>query len=336
MSHHLDSPAARQDPRLDISDVYLFKGASGTVFVMNVNPMSASGGFHPEALYEFKIDTDGDAVEDVTLRFAFLPADSAGRQSFELRQLSGAEAADRYAAGTVVATGRTEEIVVGEAGIRVFAGLAGEPFYMEANVITAVRTAIANSAELNLSAFDPDKATNLFGNSNVTTLVIEVPDDVTGSGTIGFWGATALATDAGGWIQINRCGIPLVNTLFDVTEGGRVDYNHTNPSQDLPNYGKLVARQVAAVVAANKTHDDPDGYGEKVRDIVFPDVLRYEIGTEAHFGVERRNGRGLTESVPEVMFEIVLNKRVALGLDASDATGTLRGAFPYLSVPIRA
>ena len=35
MSHHLDSPLAREDTRLDITDVYLFRGTMGTVFVMN-------------------------------------------------------------------------------------------------------------------------------------------------------------------------------------------------------------------------------------------------------------------------------------------------------------
>ena len=68
MSHHLDSPLARQDTRLDITDVYLFRGATGTVFVMNANSSIAgqrhAERFHPEALYEFKVDTDGDAVED--------------------------------------------------------------------------------------------------------------------------------------------------------------------------------------------------------------------------------------------------------------------------------
>ena len=36
MSHHLDSPIARQDIRLDITDLYLFRGESGTVFAINV------------------------------------------------------------------------------------------------------------------------------------------------------------------------------------------------------------------------------------------------------------------------------------------------------------
>jgi hypothetical protein len=47
MSHHLDSPLAREDTRLDITDVYLFRGTAGTVFVMNVNP-SVAGRNYPE------------------------------------------------------------------------------------------------------------------------------------------------------------------------------------------------------------------------------------------------------------------------------------------------
>lgn len=31
MSHHLDSPIARQDIRLDITDLYVFRGDTGTI-----------------------------------------------------------------------------------------------------------------------------------------------------------------------------------------------------------------------------------------------------------------------------------------------------------------
>ncbi len=67
MSHHLDSPLARQDIRLDITDLYVFRGETGTVFTINVCH-SIFGeipvpGYHPEGMYEFKVDLDGDAVE---------------------------------------------------------------------------------------------------------------------------------------------------------------------------------------------------------------------------------------------------------------------------------
>jgi Domain of unknown function (DUF4331) len=106
MSHHLDSPLARADVRLDITDLYVFAGQSGTVFVMNVCTSLAGDiptpGFHPEALYEFKIDIDDDAVEDLTLRFRFDDRDGAGLQRYTLTRLTGVDAADPHAPGTTL------------------------------------------------------------------------------------------------------------------------------------------------------------------------------------------------------------------------------------------
>ena len=39
MSHHFDTPTAREDPRINVCDFYLFEGAPGaTVMAMTVNP----------------------------------------------------------------------------------------------------------------------------------------------------------------------------------------------------------------------------------------------------------------------------------------------------------
>ena len=69
MSHHLDSPIARQDIRLDLTDLYVFRGERGTVFAIDLchsifGPIPVPG-YHPEGMYEFKVDLDGDAVEDL-------------------------------------------------------------------------------------------------------------------------------------------------------------------------------------------------------------------------------------------------------------------------------
>ena len=80
---------ARQDVRLDITDLYVFRGEMGTVFVMNVCHSIAGDipvpGYHPEGMYEFKIDIDADAVEDVTYRVTFGARDAGGRQGYVLR-----------------------------------------------------------------------------------------------------------------------------------------------------------------------------------------------------------------------------------------------------------
>lgn len=36
-------------------------------------------GYHPEGMYEFKIDLDRDSVEDLTYRFVFGERDDQGR-----------------------------------------------------------------------------------------------------------------------------------------------------------------------------------------------------------------------------------------------------------------
>lgn len=334
MSHHLDSELARQDPRLDISDVYLFSGTSGTVFVMDVDPLSGHHGFHPEGMYEFKVDLDGDAVEDATFRFTFEEEGPEGAQRWTLRRLDGAEARDRDAEGNVLMTGATGEVSEnGDATVRAWAGPAADPFYIDGAVVTAVRTAIEQGEQVVLDKAAP--ATNLFAGTDVAAIVLEVAGDVLGASTIGFWGVTALATDAGGWRQINRCAQPLINTLFALEDADRgIDFNATQPSEDRARHGSQIVRETAAVVAAMGTSSDPQAYAERLRDTLFPDVLRYEIGTEAHFGVKRRNGRGLSEPTPEAMFELVLGTRVLLGLDAATAVPAPRAHFPYLAAPV--
>jgi hypothetical protein len=72
MSHHFDSPTGREDPRLNLCDLFVFAGPDETtVLVMTVNPdagLSSPTELREEGLYEFKIDTDGDAREDVSFR----------------------------------------------------------------------------------------------------------------------------------------------------------------------------------------------------------------------------------------------------------------------------
>jgi hypothetical protein len=58
VSHHLDSPASRRDPRLNVTDVYAFGGDDATVLTMIVSSSLAGAGrvpgFHPEGRYEFR------------------------------------------------------------------------------------------------------------------------------------------------------------------------------------------------------------------------------------------------------------------------------------------
>src|SRR4029077_11934170 len=76
-------------------------------------------------------DLNDDAIEDLTYRITFDERDLAGKHRFVLRRISGADAAEQNAAGTVIAQGATGEAVTTPAGVRIWAGKAGDPFWIE-------------------------------------------------------------------------------------------------------------------------------------------------------------------------------------------------------------
>src|SRR5258705_2381161 len=92
------------DPRLDLTVLYAFPkrdGADKSILIMNVHPsavVSPPGPttrepFAPEALYELKIDTNGDAVADIAYRVRF-SSSAAGQQTATVRRVEGAQAAE--------------------------------------------------------------------------------------------------------------------------------------------------------------------------------------------------------------------------------------------------
>ena len=234
MSYRFDSPPAQGDPRLEIGDVHLFPGTDGTVFVINVNALSGSGGFHPDGIYEFKIDTDADTIEDITFRVTFRPRDSDGRQSVDLHRLDGVAGRDRHVVGTPLAHGLTEETIDGCQGVQIWAGPAADPCcYFEGDVIRAVKRAVAEGALIDPSAWNCHEATNILASINVSSIVLEVPNELFEVGAIGFWGVTALPTDAGDWWQTSRCAEPLINIIFDPDDSEHsIAYNRAHPSED--------------------------------------------------------------------------------------------------------
>jgi hypothetical protein len=337
MSHHLDTPLAAQTGQLYLDDLYVFPGQASTVLVMDVNSdvngLHTEPGFHPEARYEFKVHFDGADFEALTYRVSFGEADSAGRQALQLHALTGDQARDDSAAGELVLEGRTGEAASAD-GTRIWAGRIGDSFYIDLSLLSVVNGAIAAGTRPDLSAWRPENAQNSFANTTVDSIVLEIshqhPQLRPGTGT-GVWAATKLATDAGGWRQINRAGHPMMWPIFwpnDTDFSNPANIRH--PSEDVSADGKHLADQVAAVVGASGTSDDPQGYGQAVARRLLPDVLPYMIGTPATFSFGGFNGRTQADNAPEAMLSLVTNTAVPSGLKPSVAEHQRDSNFPYV------
>src|SRR5436853_5683216 len=118
MSHHYSGPDfsfPHGDARLDFTDLYAFPkpgDTSKSVLIMNVHPSAGenpagpttTAPFAPEALYELKIDTDGDAIADIAYRVRFSAFES-GAQAAILRRVDGSQAAGTSDGGRVIVDG---------------------------------------------------------------------------------------------------------------------------------------------------------------------------------------------------------------------------------------
>jgi hypothetical protein len=118
-----------------------------------------------------------------TYRITFDARDVHGKQRFVLRSIGGAAATDPHAAGTVVAQGTTGEPVTTTAGVRIWAGKAGDPFWIEPDVLHAVGHAFQDATAIDLSGWKPSQAKNLFAGHTVYSIVLEVPDGELLAGT---------------------------------------------------------------------------------------------------------------------------------------------------------
>jgi Domain of unknown function (DUF4331) len=337
MSHHLDTPLAAQTGQLYIDDLYVFPGEGSTVFVMdvnsNVNGLHSEPGFHPEARYEFKVHFDGADFETLTYRVSFGEADAEGRQGLRLDVLTGDQAREDSAAGELVLEGRTGEAATA-ADTRIWAGRIADSFYIDLSLLAIIDEAVAHGTAPDLSGWRPDSAQNSFANTMVQSIVLEISHGhplLRPGARTGVWCVTKLATDAGGWRQINRAGHPMMWPIFWPTDTDFANPANTrHPSEDVSAAAGYIGDQIAAVVAAAGTSGDPAGYGRAVAGKLFPDVLPYVVGTPATYGFAGFNGRPMADNAPEAMLSLVTNMAVPSGLGPAAAKHVRDSDFPYV------
>jgi Domain of unknown function (DUF4331) len=339
VSHHLDSPLARQDPRLNILDHYVFDAGSSTVLVMDLRTSLAGDDhpdrLHPEARYEFKIHLDGGSDEDITYRFAFAPT-TDGVQPFTVERLTGAPARDDRADGSVIARGRTGQTLPTEEGGQVWVGPAVEPFYLDLKQLDAVDRTVLHGDQADLTRWVAGVAADTFAGSTVCSIVLTLPvgvGELHAGRSIATWCTSKLATDGGGWRQVGRAGLPMIWPIFrDADSEAASHANETHPSEDVYRYGPVISELITSVVGRLGTSDRPEVYAASLVGRIVPDLLPYEVGSPAQFGFASFNGRRLTDNAAEIMFSLATNSAITTGLKASDLSRSQED-FPFV-VPV--
>ena len=331
MSHHLDAPAAREDGRVDLCDLYVFDGADPdtTVLILTVNPDAGKTSpttFHSEVLYEFKIDTNADTVEDLSYRFRFGEPDANGQQTITVLRAEGDEA-QSGTHGEQIAQGHTHEQILLPEGGRVWAGLRADAFYAD-----GVAAGAFEQVALTQHTYIPkvfEQGFNLLEGRNVTSIVLELPASTLGQGVIGVWATTSMHGH-GQSVQIERIGLPLIQPFLNIDDEHSEAHNKRQPKEDKEFSRPRIVEIVTLLARLAETTESPEAYGQAVADLLTPDILHYRLGTPASFSFATRNGRRLTDDVVDVVLSLMVNGPLS---DHVDYDGRIQPSFPYMATP---
>jgi len=264
--------------------------------------------FASDAIYEMKIDTNGDSVADVTYRLVFSPF-TTERQTATLRLIKGSHAKIADGDGEVVIEGAVvsldaEPSVAEGAGHRLFVGWRSDPFFFD-----------PSSA---FNGFDFSASKDFFADKDVCSIVLEVPNSVLGAGKVALWART-VSNASGSWVQADR-GALAAQSVF-LTNDQRDAYLVADPAGD-----------AAFIPVFAHSLEHLGGYerkeAERVATTLLPDVLRFDPTQAASYP---SNGRTLTDDIMSPFLAIITNGKVtAHGLAHQE---DLLVDFPYLGPP---
>jgi hypothetical protein len=199
---HMDAPAVKGQTD-DITDLYVFEGKNtdNLVFVGNSQGLlapSATGAasFDPDVLIQFKIDNNGDNVEDLVIQAIYQngqvnffglsrPSLTGTRTKIEEGNFLGSVAVTPYGAHAPI-------VSTGAYGIKFFAGPRDDPFFFDLDQFHRITGGTATSFN--------NPGTDTFAGTNVLSIVVEVPKSLlhAQNGKINVWLTTSLQESSNG------------------------------------------------------------------------------------------------------------------------------------------
>lgn len=398
-SSHREAPLIAGLPQYDTTDVYAFRSPDrpgSTTLIANWIPFSEPAGgpnfytFATDARYNIHIDNDGDAKPEITYRWTFKdrfvnknsflaatgPITSLGSknlnyyQTYRLKRVNakgkvktlvknrrvvpshmGDAAMPNYQglrnAGTTSVTG----------GIRSFAGQAEDPFFLDLRVFDLLYGAdFSETGDDTLAGF------------NVNSVALQVPSKKLAKNKklgknpiIGVWSTTDRKRAGGGFQQVSRLGMPLVNEVV-IPLKDKNKFNRSQPQDDgqfldyvtKPELPKLIEAIYGIEAPAEPRNDLVAVFLTGVEGVNQPkkvtpsEQLRLNMTTPLADEPNRLgviggdvqgfpNGRRLADDVIDIALQVVEGELVGNPNDLGDAVDTndveFGETFPYLALP---
>ena len=315
-------------PAHNQTDNFVFESSEPgkTVFVMLVNnsPKAEPGKtFATDALYNIHVADDAGYKTGHTFSLRFT------KNSLQLMQLDTPNDAVGTM-GKVIAQGAINSVIKAKDGVKLWAGIAKDPFYGNSPGLHQWRVDLAKGI------YDKDNwakngKNSIFQGRQVGAIVLEVPNSMLGS-DIKLFATTAVQRSPGKWEQVQYSANPLFShaMLLD-SEALKESHDRSRPTMQTEEVNAVAARALRCT-AITKSQKDPVAYSNEVVAKLVPDVIEYKPGSKASYAVALRNGRTLDDDG----MGVILSLACGMPVDQAIQNPKLyQASFPYV-LPVTA
>ncbi|PTO87923.1 hypothetical protein CWN98_09115 [Vibrio splendidus] len=318
-SHHFESSLAKDNPKLDITDTYVFASPDKkhTVFSLSFNPNSSSENqienLHSNGLYAIHID-DNNGKDVYIVKKGKGKINIYHNDKYEPNNPMGG-------ASLIGKTSIGDETLLSN-GVKVWIGAIKDPFFADAKGFSMFVTGIKKgSYDQNVIGDNPE----FFQSRTTTGIVLEAPNQMFGDQVSVLSTSSIKMNGDDHWHQVNYSANALLTNLYLFDDDIKVLKN-TEFSRDADIIvRKEIEKNIKKASKLSKSNVD-DCYAKDVAKSLVPDVLRYRIGTDAKYSLSKPNGRSLIDD----SFDEVLSKFT--GLDVKDGykiNKNQQSRFPY-------
>jgi hypothetical protein len=399
-SSHREAPLISGQPQFDNTDVYAFVSPDhpdSTTLVANWLPFQEPAGgpnfytFANDARYEINVDSDGDAQADLLYRFTFQdhrknedtflyntgPVESLDDKDLnftqtydlELLRIENKKVKSQYqlAEDLPVAPSnvgkasmpdyqklRDEAVREVPGGLKSFAGQADDPFFLDLRVFD-----LLYGGDLSEVGNDTLKG------YNVNTIALQVPSSYIRESEkqpiVGIWSTTSRKNASGGWTQVSRLGMPLVNEVVNPVKD-KDKFNASEPENDgdflknvtNPELPKLIEGIFKIKAPAEPRNDLVSVFLTGVEKLNQPPQVRASEQLRLNTSIPPTakpkrlgvldgdnagfpNGRRLSDDVLDIALQVVEGELLGQKNDLGDAVNEndqkFGKSFPYVALP---
>ena len=358
---HAETPLVASDQGADIADVYAFLDPNDNtkaILAMSVHGFivpgqnGSIGGFDPDVTFRINIDNTGGTLPEKIISITFTDQTSrSSPQTARIRMFSPANPAGGITfTGLTTVSSATAAIAptpvtsTSTNGISFFAGLTDDPFFFDIPAFNRfVASVLAGTPNGSLLS----RGRDTFAGYNVQMIALSVPVALLkgkSGNVIGVSGTTLRhrvtsrslqgnSAETGDLVQIDRNGVPGVNTVF-IPFSRKQEYNRSTPQQDAA--GKF-AGDIIKTLKALGTDDTHIGILASVA-VTKGDMLRLDLskansgpqgGTNSGAGFP--NGRRPADDVIDTLLFLVTNEALTTGDNVNANDVPFRDVFPFFA-----